>query len=314
MIINRYSLDGNMESNFMSATLCDLNKINIKESNYAYLALKEAKEWSRFLGIEEISKGIIATGQEHKGDLATRGIAYEFSKLKTEQDISTFANKYGLLGIKLPETKKRWANFLSGKKTFGNTIFLILDLDYPIFEPLDLWYFFIDYVRKLLKLYRALVNVHKGEINQNDIEGNILNIGKKLNEKKYLIEWWDGVQTGNALESEIVEKGDFLEIARIILLTEVNRGANKKVNNLVTNVIETGKPPLGFIIQQSKYTEQLINVIYQDMWELISRNEPVYICANPNCKLPFKKVKRQQYCSNACKQEAYRIRKSHSPN
>ena len=42
---------------------------------------------------------------------------------------------------------------------------------------------------------------------------------------------------------------------------------------------------------------------------IINNNEPVHICENLNCKLPFKKVKRQKYCSNACKQEAFRIRK-----
>ena len=144
------------------------------------------------------------------------------------------------------------------------------------------------------------------------IECKVLNIGEKVDDNEgsfYIIEWSDGSPTGCLIHSKPVEKGDFLGIARTVLIRNVNEQTHRSINNIATDIIETNKPPLGFIVQESKTTNYLINAIYYDLWDLISKNEPVYICANPNCKLPFKKVKRQKYCSNACKQEAYRIRK-----
>lgn len=157
-----------------------------------------------------------------------------------------------------------------------------------------------------------LYNFIKTTYNLNFPTGNMLRQIKQFREERnytYIIEWSDGSPTGCLIHSEPVEKGDFLGIARTVLIRNVNEQTHRSINNIATDIIETNKPPLGFIVQESKTTNYLINAIYYDLWDLISKNEPVYICANPNCKLPFKKVKRQKYCSNACKQEAYRIRK-----
>ncbi|HZH59608.1 MAG TPA: hypothetical protein VEY70_08545 [Metabacillus sp.] len=105
----------------------------------------------------------------------------------------------------------------------------------------------------------------------------------------------------------------FLELAQGLLALKVNSLGNQGIK-MVPETIVTGKPPLGFTIKEWKYTPHLIRAIYHDLWNLVSNNEPVHICQNSNCKLPFKKVKRQKYCSNACKQEAYRIRKASQKN
>lgn len=123
------------------------------------------------------------------------------------------------------------------------------------------------------------------------------------------ISWGDGSWTGVTVAVEEREKdASFLKLARDVLTHNINLVGNQNINSFV-HTLETEKSPLGFTTRKTKYTKHLINAIYYDFWQLVSRNEPVHVCENPSCKLPFKKVKRQRYCSNACKQEAYRVRK-----
>ncbi|WP_270583817.1 hypothetical protein [Bacillus smithii] len=312
---NLYSLDGKTDSLFLKGEL-----INVDDFKGSW-HIRGNRHWEKYLGVEKIEKGITEKAGSYKepNDFQRNGIAYEFSKLKTEDDINKFANKYGLLGIGTPSytdavAENKVRKMLSPKNPLFKPSYSFFTLSHgrSYFEPLEIWWFHIQQIRNLLKLYKTLVNIHNGSENENDIECKVLNIGEKVDGNEgsfYIIEWSDGNPTGCLIHSEPVEKGDFLGIARTVLIRNVNEQTHRSINNIATDIIETNKPPLGFIVQESKTTNYLINAIYYDLWDLISKNEPVYICANPNCKLPFKKVKRQKYCSNACKQEAYRIRK-----
>jgi hypothetical protein len=301
---NIYSLDGIMDSSFYKGEL-----IGTKNNENQLWSLRN---WTLLLGLENIDKGIVVKEKSAlKKDIFIRkGVAYEFSKLKTDKDINAFAKKYGLLGISTPSPYEA-RDYHKRKQLFGDSIYLAIPYGNSNFEPLMIWKFYIDQIRKILKLYKTLVNIHNGT-EKELIEGNLLNIGVAFDEDdpKYLIEWWDGTQTGIALYPELVDNGDFLEIARRVLIDSVNYQAKRRSDNIAVDIMETDKPPLGFYVQESRVTPFLINVIYHDLWDLISKNEPVYICENPKCKLPFPKVKRQKFCCDACKSDAYRQRKA----
>ncbi|OJH15996.1 hypothetical protein BLX88_25895 [Bacillus obstructivus] len=305
---NLYSLDGQIPSSFFRASVQSIDEVNFGKTQF-----RGNKQWKEFFGLSELKEVVSITLREQiEFDTIQRnGIAFEFSKLKNHKEINDFANKYGLLGIKPPDIWMKM-ELSELKKRWGNGICLLLKTGFSYCEPLQLWEYYINQIRNILKLYRALVNIHRGDLGANELEDKYLRIGFFHN-GGYMVEWGDGQITGCTISETTAEKANWIEIAREVLISSVIN-KSKTVNHFAANIIETGKPPLGFTIQESKYTNILLNTIYYDIWELISNNEPVHICGNPNCKLPFKKVKRQQYCSNACKQEAYRIRKSHSPN
>lgn len=316
---NLYSLNENVESDFLKGQL-----IKVSDYHPDSYHLSGLKDWITFLGLESIEIGV-TTVETKEGERLTdfkhSGIAYEFSKLKTNNDIHEFASKYGLLGIKTPTTKQAetqqklrelYKNDEAMLRIF-NTAFLELTAGNSFFEPLEVWTYYVEQVRKILKLYKTLVSIHYGteKDEEDEIESKLLNIGDELKSKSgvsYVVEWWDGTPTGLVSPEETAMKGDFIEIARNVLIHAVNHKTSQHINNFALNIIETNKPPLGFVVQETRTTSFLLNAIYYDLWDLIAKNEPVHICENSNCKLPFKKQKRQKYCSNACKQEAYRIR------
>jgi hypothetical protein len=236
------------------------------------------------------------------------GLAWEFSKLKNEKEINEFANKYGLLGISKPG--KEEINKIKFMRDLypDSSYFIDLPIGQSDCEPIELWFFHIKQMQKLLKLYKALVEIQKGEMQESEIEENLLIVKAPLGGSCQIL-WGDGSWTGATVAAEEIENEDsFLNLARGVLAQRVNLVGNQDIK-MFPETIVTGKPPLGFTIEERKYTPHLIRAIYRDLWHLVSKNEPVHTCKNPNCKLPFKKVKRQQYCTNACKQEAYRIRK-----
>jgi hypothetical protein len=311
---NRYSLDGKIQSTYAKGHL-----IESKDFKHGKWETKGLESWANFLGVDTIKKGISYIWEDFESDpvdFKRTKIATEFSMLKTEKEIDAFARKYGLLGFSTPKyLTKEQHEWFREKYGISNELFF-LSQGYPYFEPLEVWYFHIDQIQKILKLYKTLKNIHNGT-EENNIECNLLNIGEMFvnekGEKGYYIEWYDGVEASAVVEAEIVEAGDFLEIARIVLIKSVEYLAYKNLKIVATDIIKTDKPPLGFYVQESKTTEHLITAIYYDVWELISNNEPISICENPNCKLPFpkeKKEKRKRYCNDACKSEAYRTRKS----
>ncbi|PAK35556.1 hypothetical protein [Peribacillus simplex] len=76
----------------------------------------------------------------------------------------------------------------------------------------------------------------------------------------------------------------FLKLAQGILALKVNSIGNQDIKRTPETIV-TGKPPLGFTIKE--WTSD--KGIYRDLWQQIANNEPVHICENQNCKLPFKR-------------------------
>ncbi|MDK8747556.1 hypothetical protein QP810_10000 [Streptococcus agalactiae] len=301
--MNSYSLDGLSESRFEIANLRTGRQLHgIKSME---LGAWQINIWELKYGF--IDKGIIplSEGEPTIREFKRDGLVFEFSKLRSDKDIQKFANKYGMLGI---------ARIVPGNENlYINTENLEeLPLGLSEFEPIQLWWYFIETIRKNLKLYRALVNNHYGE--KVEIEENLLRLEPIVFEEKFIgvykVIWSDGSNTGLQVTEKESETLDFIDIGRQVLIHNIKPMIEKGPRLINAEIVESNKYPLGITVIESENTPYLLATIYYDFWKIISVNKPIYICENPNCKLPYPKVKRQKYCSNACKQEHYRIRKS----
>ncbi|MDM5450877.1 hypothetical protein [Peribacillus simplex] len=113
--------------------------------------------WSKALrGI--ISFALTLTGLEedsHQIVFNNDGLINEFASLKTNKDIEEFSKKYGLLGIKAPDTEQVNSQHPLVKATLQPS-FIFNGYGFSVFEPLDLWFWHINEVRQILKLYNTL--------------------------------------------------------------------------------------------------------------------------------------------------------------
>ncbi|WP_071461354.1 hypothetical protein [Bacillus massilinigeriensis] len=299
-----YWLDREEKSYFPTASVLEIN-----ENNFDELKIEGAKVWLDCLGKNTGKFVSLVPRRTMGGTFNPEGLAWDFSKLKNEKEINEFANKYGLLGISTPDLAKINKIKVQRDLYSDSSYFIDLPIGYSDCEPIELWFFHIKQMQKLLKLYQALINIQKGEMQESEIEDNLLSVKPPIGGSCQIL-WWDGSWTGfTAAEEELEKEECFLKLAQGLLAQKVNSIGNQDIKRDPETIV-TGKPPLGFTIKEWCYTPHLIRAIYRDLWHLVANNEPVHICENPNCKLPFKKVKRQKYCSNACKQETYRIRKA----
>lgn len=92
-----YWLNGKEESFFPTASVLEISENNLDE-----LKINGAKAWFDCLG-NHTGRFVSVVPQESMGKIIIpEGLAWEFSKLKTEEGINKFANSYGLLGISTP--------------------------------------------------------------------------------------------------------------------------------------------------------------------------------------------------------------------
>ncbi|WHX62341.1 hypothetical protein [Peribacillus frigoritolerans] len=303
-----YWLNRKEVSCFPTASVLEVNENNLEE-----FKIEGAKVWLDCLGKNTGKFVSVVSWKTMGGTFNPEGLAWDFSKLKNEKEINEFANRYGLLGISTPG-QAEINKIKIGKDLYSDASYFIdLPIGHSNCEPIELWFFHIKQMQKLLKLYQALIKIHKGEMQESEIEDNLLAVKESIRGNCQIL-WWDGSWTGfTAAEDEMEKEEGFLKLAQGILALKVNSIGNQDIKRAPETIV-TGKSPLGFTIKEWDYTPHLIRAIYRDLWQQIANNEPVHICENQNCKLPFKKVKRQKYCSNACKQEAYRIRKASQTN
>jgi hypothetical protein len=250
---------------------------------------------------------------KHPEPKSINGISSEFSKIKNINELIEFAFTYGNLGLSLQQRERDIFQQLSAysteyKLTCWNAFENVVP-GFNYFEPFELWWYHIDKVRKILKLYRALSRQNRGV--DTEIEDNVLRIGEQVSHKKcptHNINWFDGTPTSIEVPEDNLD--DFVQIGRLVLKKTIEKYAFKGIELRESQIVETKKNDLGFYVLGKRTTQYLITAIYYELWQLISTNLVVEICQNPKCKLPYIKSKRQQYCSDACKQEAYRIRKA----
>ncbi|TJZ40067.1 hypothetical protein FA002_00410 [Priestia megaterium] len=239
---------------------------------------------------------------------AQKGIAFEFAKLKTMENINEFARKYGLLGVVGDVEPKQLHIYKGG-----------LEEEINYFEPLTVWVHQISNVRKFLYLFRAL-SAGKDKIEDGFFRSCIEDISffqfedniymnkciyklKKAHEQGHFLKWvWEDFK-------RLYPKLNEREIAIRVLVNTLPLYMRGGVHVGYKNLTLSSKSKLGYQITEIKYAENLLAEIYLDIWQMILDDQEVNLCENVRCGLPIRKFRKAKYCNNACKQEAYRYRK-----
>ena len=213
---------------------------------------------------------------------SVHGLATEFARLKTDQDINTFANNYGLLGT-------GW--YAPGRFRY-------------LYEPVSEWRYHSDLLRKLYSIYRALTKLKKGYDVQ--IEGQILTVQKSSIVMGYFeVLWYDGTPTRHVTRED--PGIDYTITARNILVDTLRANLESGINSDFSRVVPTEDTSTGFRIVEQRTTFQLIKAIYYDLWETITDSRQIYNCKF--CGLPIEKSGRRLYCSTSCRHREYRRKK-----
>ncbi|MEN3132679.1 hypothetical protein [Bacillus albus] len=299
-----YNLDQKFRLAYDAVSVFDGNNLQdvetlTEEGIAQYELWKEYYEdWRESLGESVELQGIVTEIDQEPlytneiKEISIENISHEFSSLKSNDDIVHFSKKYGMLGL-LPD-------FHLGTHTLHRTHF----------EPFEIWHSEIQEFTKIMKLYKALST--NNDKTEDLIEINVIKVSEKPDLRgDFGILWYDDTPTRKYFTEQNLQDLNMVDIGRFILamkLEESMKGIELKINKIV----KSEKNKIGFYITEKRETPYLITAIYYDLWEKINSNLQVSICANPKCKLPFMKVKRQKYCSNACKQEDYRIRKDNN--
>lgn len=214
---------------------------------------------------------------------SVRGLALEFARLKTDQDINDFAHNYGLLGTGWYEPLGKWRYH---------------------YEPASEWRYHSEFLRKLFLIYRALTKLKKGY--DAEIEGKILTVQRSRIVMGYFeVLWYDGTPTGLVTRDD--PGIDYTITARNILISALRDNLEGGVNNDFSKVMLAEDTSTGFRIVEQRTTFQLIKAIYYDLWETITDSRQIYSCKA--CGLPIEKSGRRKYCSDGCKQVTYRKNK-----
>lgn len=228
------------------------------------------------------------------------GLMSEFSRLNTEEDINRFAATYGLLNIV--------------EENHGGE--LLKKYGFSIFEPISIWWDEIKKVRRLLRLYRAIKKrvVCGGD---NEIEGKIFYFPKRSDMARWvdddtptLISYNTDTNTAQAGYRVIMEGEDPELITAIAILSHTIKEKMEEGVHLDFSDIRPSKTACaGFRITPHHSTFYLLAGIYFDLWRVISLQKEVITCQNPQCGLLFEKRGKRRYCSDSCRQQAFRISK-----
>ena len=239
------------------------------------------------------------------------GLASTFAKLKTVSEMEAFTLKYGLLGIIEDTNNQRYR---------GDSLF----------ESIDIWKDNILNVRRLMKLYNFIEKRKMDpEIDSNKIfclkywkvdpkNRHEAHLHKYHKNPETLVVYWNDDEKKKNNPGFFLDKHwqppnedmDFDEaLAGYILSKQVTEALAGGVWVNFTRFDFVKNFNTGFKIQENLYPRYLISAIYYNLFEIINDKRLVHICEFQGCRLPFEKVGKRKYCSDACKQAAYRMRK-----
>jgi len=215
------------------------------------------------------------------------GLAVSFSRLSSEADIAAFASQYGLLDLNLFHAHSSVEGSIIGK-IVGYLPGKVIDAEGNRlrFEPLSLWEREIQNVRYLMHLYTWL---RDGDTDVSKAPGLTL---------------FDSVDNGPF--------SDYQERGAGWLAFSILRYMEGKIDVNFSGVLPDSKTSINFRIIETKTTTNLLAAICYDLWEMITRQEAIYVCEY--CGLPIDKKKRQKFCNNSCKQADYRLRQKAKNN
>ncbi|WP_016991693.1 hypothetical protein [Lysinibacillus boronitolerans] len=238
-----------------------------------------------------------------------KGLVSEFSKIQSIDDINSFANKYGLLGLSHPNTKQEWptenGEYDSLDAFYSSHEISRYGFSELMVEPVELWFKNVQRIQNLMKLYRLLKRYHAGNVD--NLDGELIEF-KQFAEGLFQVYWYNGEVTSLIYSQEQIDNLSTESILRELLIRSTLIFIQDRIK-VAPEVVDSSKMPLGFYVTEIPTSKQLLNAIYFDLWKMLSEDVTIEICLNPECNLPFIKNKRQEYCSNSCKQQAYRNRR-----
>ena len=163
----------NSKVNVYPVELVKVEELNIEKEQMGdfskELLQKSVNNWGKALskGMEEkLSLGMKLVGLEETSNqivFNNEGLIEKFALLKTNKDIEAFSKKYGLLGIKHPDTEQVDSQHPAILYTLQPS-FIFNDYGFSVFEPIQLWNWHINEVRQALKLYDAVRKERSDEI------------------------------------------------------------------------------------------------------------------------------------------------------
>ncbi len=313
---NYYPLSHSAKINLYPVELVETDHLLVEEQSLGPASKEILKtsidNWSKALG-GKVSLALKLAGLEensHKMVFNNNGLMSEFASLKTIKDIEAFSKKYGLLGIKHPDSEQVNSKSPLIRATLQPSL-VFNNYGFSVFEPVKLWQWHIKEVQNILRLYHGVRKASSDELIYEIVEIKMHSgmFGSLAEDRaitnRYFVHWTDGEEI--LMLPEDFEEKTILEIAQYtlakVLESHISGGINLGVGDLIS------KPSTkGFMITEKRYSRYLIAAVYYDLWQTINNSKNVYICENKNCRLPFVRSGRRLHCNDACKMEAYRIR------
>lgn len=200
-----------------------------------------------------------------------KGIAVEFSKIKTNADIEQFTSKYGLLCIDMFNAVREDFNWYM----------------HPWIEEVTTWRKHIAEVRGLLQIYN--------DINKKDSE--------PLYEYK-IVQGKERMFLYDCLVWPAEEEYGPREMAARVLARMLSR----KLGNIrvdYSEIVADNTASIGIRVVQKYKTNKLITAIYYDLWSMVATEEVIKLCDFCTEVIESKHGKRK-YCSDRCRQAAHR--------
>jgi hypothetical protein len=313
---NYYPLSHSSKINLYPVELVAIDRLDVEEQDMGPDSKEMLKtsmnNWGKALR-GKVSFALKLAGLEvdsHQMAFNNDGLMNEFASLKTIKDIEAFSKKYGLLGIKHPDSEQVNSQSPLIKATLQPS-FLFNNYGFSVFEPVELWQWHINQVQKILRLYHAVRKASSDELIYEIVEIKMHSgmFGSLAEDRevtdRYFVHWTDGAPI-LMLPKDFEEK-PLLEIAQYTLVKVLERSTVDGIS-IAPGEIISNPSKKGFRITEQRYTRYLIVAIYHDLWQTINNSKNIYLCENKNCRSPFVKFGRKKYCNDACKQEAYRIR------
>jgi hypothetical protein len=230
------------------------------------------------------------------------GLAKKFSNLKTETDIIEFAYFYGLLGAKLfhrPELRESDESVIGVVPNLDNSGAL------KNYESLNVWFWLIERIRNLIRVYGALKNERELE-NFIDIEyqkvprnqewlfgtneiNDVYFVHSNMNYRKY---------SGYSFSGD--SEADYRDIANDLIDHLVSHGLGNYISVFFEKRSEGN-------LKQVFTTDYLFAAIYYELYRSRGRFEPMAVC--DYCLTTFvPHSKARRFCYDKYCKEYYRYR------
>lgn len=253
------------------------------------------------------------------------GLASKFGVLDSSKGIDEFARCHGMLGLSRADKpllqtiadEEKWLAQTFGpfhERTFADEAVqrFVLTPKYGLsdLEDLSWWKYHIKMVNRLLTIKHILEKANTDSLYDYEVAVSSLITFQQspLHDDGIIARWADDM---TMIFRPIRKKDPVLKRVAYILAGTISEMLGNGIVISFSSPVEAKNTTLGYRIDEKRITVYTLAAIYYDLWEIVTSNRPIGICVNPLCGLPFEpRRKDQAYCSNSCRQAAYRARQA----